>query len=337
MKPLVFALGGLFIIILMIPTLLVTPYMEQSKGQLAEELKPAQKEKTVLAESQVDVPVYRSQQKLIEDIPLEEYVVGVVASEMPADFEDEALKAQALAARTYIVKQMMNEEPVISAPEGSLVTDTQIHQVYKGVADLKEQWKDQYNNNMEKVTAAVAATQGQILTYEDKPIDALFFSTSNGFTENSEAYWKSAFPYLKSVDSSWDKDSPKFHDKKIVSIGEFEKILGVKLSGDGSVGKIVEKTPGNRVATVEINGKKFSGRQIREKLELRSSDFKWEIKDNQVVISTKGFGHGVGMSQYGANFMAEDGKTFNEILSHYYKGTEIAGADTFLTKYTAQN
>ncbi|WP_273130234.1 stage II sporulation protein D [Bacillus weihaiensis] len=333
-KPVFTVLAGLFFIILLIPTLLVTPFMDQSKGKLGEELTVAKKEVPVLAESPVDIPVYRSQLKEIENIPLEEYVVGVVASEMPADFELEALKAQALAARTYITKQMMNEN-ALSAPEGSIVTDTQIHQVYKNVEELKKIWGKEYEDKINKITEAVAATQGQILTYDNKPIDALFFSTSNGFTENSEAYWKEEIPYLRSVESTWDEESPKFYDQKIISVQEFEKKLGVSIE-EGTVGKITELTPGKRVAKVEIGGKTFTGKDIREKLELKSSDFTWELKGDSIVIETEGYGHGVGMSQYGANFMAVDGKNYEEIVSYYYKGTEVGAAEPFLSKYTVK-
>lgn len=334
-KPVLFALGGLFIIILLIPTLLVAPFMDQSKGKLGEELSVVKKEVPVLSESPVDVPVYRSQTKKIENIPLEEYVIGVVASEMPAEFETEALKAQALAARTYITKQLMNDQ-TLSAPKGSVVTDTEIHQVYKNPEELKRIWGKDYTWKLNKITEAVAATQGKILTYENLPIDASFFSTSNGYTENSEAYWKEAIPYLKSVESKWDKKSPKFYDRKVISIKKFENILGVKLNNNESVGKITKLTPGKRVAIVEVDGKKFTGREVREKLELKSTDFTWEIKGDSILIETKGFGHGVGMSQYGANFMAEDGKSYTDIVSHYYLGAEVSAAEPFLTKYTAK-
>lgn len=334
-KPVLFALGGLFIIILLIPTLLVTPFMEQSKGKLGEELTVAKSEVPVLAESPVDVPVYRSQTKKIESIPLEEYVIGVVASEMPAEFDTEALKAQALAARTYITKQLMNGP--ISTPKGAAVTDTQNHQVYKSLEELKAIWGDDYEWKLQKITEAVADTQGKILTYKDQPIDASFFSTSNGYTENSEAYWKEEIPYLKSVESTWDEKSPKFYDQKIMTIKDFENRLGVTLdSSSGSIGKVTELTPGKRVAKVEIDGKQFTGREVREKLDLKSADFTWEIKGDSVVIETKGYGHGVGMSQYGANFMAESGKTYKEIVSHYYNGTEVSAAEPFIAKYTAK-
>ncbi len=335
MKPIIFIFAALFIIILMIPTILVAPFMDKTKGQLGEELQTVKQEVPVLKEAGISIPIYRSQTQTIENVDIEKYVVGVVASEMPAEFESEALKAQALAARTYIVKRLMGGE-AMGSPKGTIATDTTNHQVYKNENELKNLWGKDYERKKKKITDAVAATQGQILTFEEKPIEAQFFSTSNGFTENSEAYWSNSFPYLKSVKSPWDKESPKFHDQVVIPIPTFEKKLGVHLSKDSSVGKIIEETPGHRVATVEINGKKFSGKDIREKLELKSTDFRWEIKGNQVVVTTKGFGHGVGMSQYGANFMAEDGKTYSEIVQYYYKGTKISEADPFLTKYTVK-
>ena len=167
----------------------------------------------------------------MEKLPLEEYVKGVVASEMPAEFAKEALKAQALTARTYIVKQMMSDEK-IKLPEDAIVADTEFFQVYKSDEELKKMWGPDYSKKIKKIEEAVQETSGQILTYGGTPIDATFFSTSNGFTENSEAIWMNSFPYLKSVESPWDKNSPKFSGQKVISIAEFESKLGVKVPGN---------------------------------------------------------------------------------------------------------
>ncbi len=327
--------AAIFIIILMVPSLLVAPFIEKTSGTLQEDLQTDQKKLVALGESPVSIPVYRSQAKVVETIPLEEYIVGVVASEMPAEFELEALKAQALAARTYIVKQLLSGKSV-GVPEGAVVTDTQMHQVYKNNEELKKQWGADYDWKIQKISEAVAATKGRILTYNNQPIDATFFSTSNGFTENSEAYWSDALPYLQSVESPWDVKSPKFRDRKVYSISEFEQKLGVKLKNDGSVGKILERTPGKRVGLVDINGKKLTGREVREKLELKSTDFSMELKGDQIVVTTEGNGHGIGMSQYGANFMAEEGKNYKDIVTYFYKGIEVAEAEKFLATYTAK-
>ncbi|KPL59350.1 stage II sporulation protein D [Rossellomorea vietnamensis] len=333
LKPVVIIFSIFISIIFIVPTLLVLPFSsDKETANLDEKLKntPSVEE---LADS-VEVAVYRSSQDLIEKLPLEQYVVGVVAGEMPADFEKEALKAQALAARTYMVNQLMSEDP--SVPKGADVTDTVSHQVYKNQKELATLWGSDYDWKIKKISEAVLETKGKVLTYDDKPITAAFFSTSNGYTENSEAYWTDDIPYLRSVESPWDKASPKFEDQKIIPINEFKQKLGVTLPKDGSVGTITSRTEGKRVAKVEINGKEFTGREIRDKLGLRSSDFTWYLKDDHIVIATKGFGHGVGMSQYGANGMAKEGKNYKDIVTHYYKDVKITESSKLLQKVTAQ-
>jgi stage II sporulation protein D len=138
------------------------------------------------------------------------------------------------------------------------------------------------------------------------------------------------------VESPWDVGTPKFTSQTAMTISEFERKLGVKLAGTGEIGKITERTAGNRVAKIQIGGKTLTGKEVREKLGLRSSDFSWSLKGSQVVIETKGFGHGIGMSQYGANGMAAEGKTYQEIVQHYYQGIEIASAENALTKVMAK-
>lgn len=332
MKKLALVLSGVSLIILLIPTILVLPFHEGSKGLI-----PKNQAKGVpkLEESAVSVSVYRTAKQEVENIPLEEYVIGVVASEMPAEFEEEALKAQALAARTYIVRQMTGDKAV-NSPKGSLVDDTQMFQVYKNNDELKKLWPEDFDKKIKKITAAVASTQGEILTYDSKPISPSFFSTSNGYTENSEAYWPNEIAYLKSVKSSWDEKSPKFKDTKTFSVADFEQKLGVKLKDGNTIGEITARTPGKRVATAVINGKSLTGREIREKLGLKSSDFQWTRNNDTITITTKGFGHGIGMSQYGAHYMAKEGKTAEEIVKYFYKGVEISSSDQFLNTYTAK-
>lgn len=338
-KPLILLVTLLFMITLMIPSLLVLPFTKDTaSGKLGEQLKGENRQVETMEAATgpaVDVAVFRMEKKEIEKLPLEKYVVGVVASEMPRDFEKEALKAQALTARTYIVNQMLKENKT-ELPGGAIVTDTENHQVYKSDEELKKLFGIDYKWAIKKITEAVNETRGQIITYDGSPIEASFFSTSNGFTENSEAIWISALPYLKSVESPWDLQSPKFSGQKIVTISEFEEKLGVKLTNDETVGKVTERTAGKRVGKVEINGKVFDGKDIREKLGLKSTDFIWERKGDKIIINTKGYGHGVGMSQYGANGMAAEGKTYKDIINHYYKGVEITNSETILTKIIAQ-
>ncbi|WP_342433549.1 stage II sporulation protein D [Neobacillus sp. FSL H8-0543] len=335
-KPLIVLVSILFAVILIIPAVLVLPFTDgKANGELGEELTKTPEQNPSSTDSAVEVAVYRSAIGKIENVQLEDYLVGVVAAEMYADFEDEALKAQALTARTYIVKKMLSKDKM-GVPDGAQVTDTQLHQVYHSDEELRKKWDKDYERKRSKVLAAVRATSGQILTYNGEAIDASFFSTSNGYTENSEDYWSNELPYLRSVSSPWDKDSPKFSSQKVMSVKDFEAKLGVKVGSDSTIGKIVERTTGKRVAKVDFNGKVLTGKEIREALELQSSDFAWERKGSKIVISTKGYGHGVGMSQYGANGMAVEGKDYKEIVKHYYQGVEISSAESMLATITAK-
>lgn len=284
----------------------------------------------------ISVSVYRSNQNAIENVPLEEYVVGVVASEMPVQFEMEALKAQALTARTFIVKQMLTPTD-INIPNNAMVTDTVLHQVYKNSMELKEQWGNDYEWKIARIKEAVLATEGQILTFDGEPITASFFSTSNGYTENSEDYWQNQIPYLRSVESPWDKDSPRYQGQTKLTTKEFEEKLGVSLPQGNTIGEIVERTSSNRVAKVKINNTILTGRDIREKLDLDSTDFRWRRAGSEIIIETKGWGHGVGMSQYGADGMAKEGKSYTDIIKHYYQGVSISEIDPFVGKFTAKN
>lgn len=335
LKSILISFAVLIFITLIIPTLLVLPFKEEmASSKLSEQLDNSA-QIVASEEFPIDVAVYRTETQTIEQLPLENYVVGVVASEMPADFELEALKAQALAARTYIVKQLLTDDK-LGLPEGASVTDTELHQVYKNNDDLKELWGKDYKKKIDKITTAVSETAGQILTFKGEPIAAQFFSTSNGYTENSEAYWSSPFAYLTTVESPWDKQSPKYYDKKTFTINDFERLLNLKLTNSGELGEIIERTPGKRVSKVKIADKIFTGREIRERLDLQSTDFQLSRHGDQIVIETKGYGHGVGMSQYGANGMALEGKTYDEIVKYYYTGVDISKTNTHLAKLTAK-
>jgi stage II sporulation protein D len=322
------------VVIVIIPALLVLPFSE--KKSVARDDVPIQeksKEEMVL-NSPVSVPIFREAESKVEEIDLEEYVKGVVASEMPADFELEALKAQALTARTYIVNLLLNP-PDINLPGIAVASDTVQFQVYNSDQELKKIWGIDYEWKMEKITQAVYETQGQILTYEDQPISASFFSTSNGYTENSEDYWPNKLPYLRSVESPWDKKSPKFKHSKELSVQEVNRLLGVKINNSGKIGKVTEWTDGKRVGTIDIGGKDFTGREVRDLLGLSSSDFTMERKGDTVLIKSEGYGHGVGMSQYGADGMAKEGKTYEEIVKHYYQGVTISDSEEYVNKLSA--
>ncbi|AXF57954.1 stage II sporulation protein D [Salicibibacter kimchii] len=272
---------------------------------------------------EVVVPVYRDALDTVDHVELEEYVAGVVSAEMPADFEMEALKAQALVARTFIAQQMEFGEGS-DLPGDAIVSDTTDHQVYKSVEELEQAWGADVEGKKEKITKAVNATAGEIITYDDAPITASFFSTSNGYTENAEDYWEASVPYLRSVESPWDVDSPRYTNTISYPVGEVEERLGVEIPEGAALTTNKETTEGDRVETVTIGDTSFQGREVRESLDLDSSDFEWQREGNEIVIHTKGWGHGVGMSQYGADGMAQEGMNYREIVDHYYQDVEIS-------------
>ncbi|MCL7747937.1 stage II sporulation protein D [Halalkalibacter alkaliphilus] len=339
MKRLLVVATILCTVVLIIPAVLVVFLSDPAESTTTVTrtitLEEAEEQFSYVPEDDVAVTVFRTATEQLEETPLERYVMGVVASEMHANFEMEALKAQALTARTYMVKHILQPRSE-QLPEGAMVTDTTNHQVYKNEEELRELWGDDYERNMARIQEAVLSTQGQVLTYEGEPIDALFFSTSNGYTENSEDYWGDEIPYLRSVESPWDQVSPRFNSETSVTVSEFQEKLGVTLPEDGSVGAILERTEGGRVAKVVINGKEFSGRDVRDKLALDSSDFQWQRQGEQITIQTRGWGHGVGMSQFGADGMAKEGSNYTDIIHHYYKGVEIQPVDPFVSEMLAK-
>ncbi|WP_184665028.1 stage II sporulation protein D [Texcoconibacillus texcoconensis] len=323
------ALAG---VILFIPSILVTVFSDDEEMFVTPEAtvqsseavngKVEKLELEEYTEDGMTVSVYRSQTEGIDEVPLESYIVGVVASEMPASFEMEALKAQALTARTYIYEQLLNSGD-IHLPNGADVTDTVTHQVYKSKEELKEEWEDDYNWKIARIKQAVFETGGEVITYEGEPITASFFSTSNGYTENAHEYWENEIPYLQTVESPWDTESPRFENEQTIHRTEIEEALGVRLPEGNTIGEIRSQTSGERVDEVVISGQTFSGRDVREALELDSSDFTWVRDGDEITITTKGWGHGVGMSQYGADGMAKEGHSYQDIIHYYYEGVDI--------------
>jgi stage II sporulation protein D len=339
LKPLLIFFICSFVLILLLPAALVMFYPEEEHtvvmkkytSENANEKDKGKSETPQLQEEAFEVAVYRTETGAIETIPLEKYVIGVVASEMPAEFEVEALKAQAVAVRTYILKQLLYPTS-IQMPTGADITDSKYHQVYRNFDQYQTMWGADYNWKMNKITTAVFETEGQILIYDGEPITASFFSTSNGYTVNAEDYWKNEIPYLKSVESKWDVMSPKYEVKQSIPVSTFEQKLNVSLDGTSAeVGNVLEKTSGNRIGKINIAGKIYTGREVREILGLYSTDFTMRKQLDKVYVTTKGYGHGVGMSQYGANGMALEGYTYEDILKYYYKGVQITSVEPFLT------
>lgn len=250
------------------------------------------------------------------NLDLEQYLVGVVLAEVPASFEEEALKAQAVVARTYAVQALEGKS---KHPEGDICADSTCCQGYLNPGD--------YGGTpeaLQKVRDAVYATSGEVLTYEGELIEATYFSCSGGMTEDAVAVWGTDVPYLQSVVSPGEENAAYYQDCVEFSADEFLEKLGLDLSGDpvSWFGDVIYTTGGG-VDTIFIGGRTYRGTEIRKLLGLRSAAFEVDATEDTIAITTWGYGHRVGMSQFGADAMAASGSTYGEILSHYYQGTEL--------------
>lgn len=279
------------------------------------------------------INVYVDKDKKIIQIPLEEYVKGVVAAEMPALFHEEALKAQAILARTYALKRMriFGGNGCDYHPEADVCTDPAVSQAWLSEEDLREKWGFiGYYRYWRKIDKAVEDTRGLMVIYDGVPIDAVYHSSAGGVTEAALHVWGNDVPYLRSVESPWDEDGNKYEETVSLSIQEFAARLDVSVTSLSlalerrqPIMKVLEYSPSGRILGILVLDKELSGREFRSKLDLNSTMFTWNIRDGRVYFTTLGNGHGAGMSQYGANGLAEEGKTYEEIIKHYYYGVEI--------------
>ena len=277
----------------------------------------AQPTELVLQDGAMEV-FFRQGDGTVIQMDMNDYLVGVVLAEMPASFEPEALKAQAVVARTYTRKRMEGGKH----GQAAVCMDSGCCQGWRSGEDYLAQGGKP--SAVEKVRAAVADTDGLVLRYEGKLIDATYFSCSGGVTEDAVAVWGQDVPYLKSVQSPGEEEAPRFSDSVTFSPGDFAGKLGLSAAGDpGSWFGAVTYTAGGGVETMVIRGKSFSGTQLRSKLGLRSTAFAITVSGDKITVTTRGFGHRVGMSQYGAQAMAQEGSSFSDILAHYYTGTEL--------------
>ena len=258
---------------------------------------------------------------------LQSYLPGVLAGEMPALFEEQALMAQAVAARTYILHRMRHPSP--NHPEADICDDPACCKAYATEAALREQWSDSYDRYYARIAGAVLGTDGQHLTYENEPIEAVFHSSSKGATEASEAIWNPR-PYLVSVESPETiEDVPNLVTEVVFSAAELKSALSAKFpdlefsdSPDTWLGDL-QLTESGRVDTLTVCGTALKGTQLRSALGLRSSAFSVAYEDDAFTFTVSGYGHGVGMSQYGANVYAKQGWSYAEILAHYYPDTQL--------------
>ncbi len=273
------------------------------------------------------ISVYNTKEDKVMEMDLEEYLCGVICAEMPASFPYEALKAQAVAARTYIVKRCENSAPS-DAHKGAMVCTSSSHcNAWLSKQERMEKWdKTEAEANWNKIVSAVNDTSGEIMTYDGAPITAVFYAISSGKTENAEDVWGGNVPYLKSAESPYDLHAPGYSSTSTFSEEEFKNIIlsagkGADLSSspDGWY-KNENRSEGGAVLDCNIGGAVFKGTEIRSLFSLRSHNYTLSYLGGSFTFNVKGYGHGVGMSQWGAKYYAEEGKNYKDILKIYYSG-----------------
>ena len=261
----------------------------------------------------------------VTEMSLREYLIGVIAAEINPAYHEEAIKAQVVAAHTKLEYTKLHKTDTLKNAD---ITDSPAsHQGFLTEDEQKEKWGENFKSYREKIEKCVDGVMNIILTYENKPINAVFHAISNGQTENASDVWGGNYPYLTSVQSAGDKLSPAYKSEVNVTSEEFKKKFNDKNVNWGEnpenwVEKITN-TPTGMVKEIVIGGKSFKGTEIRSLLGLKSSTFTIKYKENNFVFTVCGYGHGVGMSQYGADYMARQGFNYKEILMHYYQNSEL--------------
>ncbi len=285
-------------------------------------------DKNIILEGSEIIRVNITKENRVEEIPIEEYVKSVVSGEMPASFNEEALKAQAVAARTYIASKRFRPCDIAN---GADVCDTTHCQVYINKESRLASWESDANEYWDKISKAVDSTKGMVLTYNNELVlYPQFFSTSSGMTENAVDVFSSEVPYLVSIESKGEEIAPKFQSEFPFSISEFiskvnDKYPEVNITSENleSNIEILSRSEAGGIKEIRIGNSNIKGSNFRLALGLSSTNFEYSINENEIIFKCKGYGHGVGMSQWGANVMAKRGSNYKEILMHYYTGVDI--------------
>ncbi len=309
MKDLLFKLAFLCILFILIPFILLKLFHTQ-KINFGEKIK-----------------VYNVSDDKVYNLYTEEYLISVVAAEMPSVFETEALKAQAVAARTYSMQKYNKSD--VSHNGADICTNFAHCQAYCSYNEMQDKWGNDFKKNYNKIKSAVESTRGEYLCYDGTPALTVFHSCSDGKTENAHDVWGGDIPYLVSVDSFGDVQKSDYITEVSFSKNDFINLLNEKYnlnfenaSNTNLIGEIA-LTEGGNVDYVIVGGKPVKGKDIRSALSLKSASFEIAEDAEKIKFKVFGSGHGVGMSQYGANAMAKEGKSYTEILSHYYPGTSM--------------
>ncbi len=286
-----------------------------------EETQTEKEDKEDKEEKDDTITVLRASSGKTEKVDMTEYLIGAVANEMPASFHVEALKAQAVACHTYALWILKNADNP-NNDLGDISDNSSKHQGYLNQNEMKEKWGENYEKYYNRISEAVNEVKDLYLDYDGEPILAVFHALSSGTTSNCKDVWGDDIPYLESVPAPGDKLSAQLDSKETFTGEELRKKLEIKEDKIDLISDFKVADSGY-VTEIIIGGKSYTGREIRRILNLKSPNFTYEQSKDNFVFSVKGKGHGVGMSQYSADFMARQGSSYKEILSHFYNGAEI--------------
>lgn len=322
MKRVIIVAVGLVVFIFLLPLILIE--VGRDEAVLPALPTPAH---TQTKEDQGTIVRVKTGEGQVVEMSMSDYLWSVTAAEMPASFELEALKAQAVTARTYTAWKMKAGEEI--HPDADVCTEFACCQAFISPENVRAGWGEEANRYTEKIRKAVEETDGEIMTYQGEIVQAVFFSSAAGRTEDAVAVWGNAVPYLVGVDSPEGENVPNYRTQVTLTQGQFREIFlerfpKADLSGSPeSWFRNISTTASGRVAQMEVGGVVVKGTELRSLFDLRSTSFAVEFDEEHVRFQVTGYGHGVGMSQYGANTMAQQGKTYQEILTWYYTGVEV--------------
>lgn len=337
MKKIMKYLSIFLIFFFAMPIILSCDFKPKSKQTLNENtitdnnnFENTQKEENSIAEdSGRKIRLLHNKDNTVEEMDLEEYLYGVVSSEMPASFEEEALKAQAVVARTYTLYKIMDNEK--KHAEADICDDSACCQAWISKEERFSKWnEDNRQEYWDKIVKAVNETKGEVITYSGKPIHAFFHSNSGGKTEAPYNVWGgNDYPYLQTVATSGEEAYTQYASEITISKQDFVSKIKEKHSdfeinfNENDCIKILEYTESGRVKTIKVGNENLSGVEVRSIMGLKSANFQVEIEGDNITFNVKGYGHGVGMSQTGADSLAKQGKNYEEIIKHFYSGVEI--------------
>lgn len=317
----------LFVSVCFLIPILLTNRPNRETSTTVENSVEKNQEETI--KSSQNIKLLHTNTNAVEEVPLEEYLYGVVSAEMPASFEKEALKAQAIVARTYTIYKMQSNNG--KHQDADICDNSACCQAWISKENRMSRWnEDERDSNWNKIVDAVNSTSGKIVTYEGKAINAFFHSNSGGKTETTLNVWGgSGYPYLQTVETAGEDTYSQYASELVISKEDFiskfrekHSDFVIDFSKEDCI-KILEYTDGNRVKKVKIGNLEVSGVEVRTILGLRSANFNVEVQENNIKFSVIGYGHGVGMSQTGADSMAKQGSNCEEIIKHFYTGVEI--------------